>query len=205
MITQNQKDAELHPDLADIIQSFRSMYEDLLENPSTRDIKATLRALAKADDTEVSQAIKLIDNSTECELLRGEYQIFKAKHPSGEFKDSNFKCPPDLIREAAAEALRSMPKQTGGAPGIAEIDNYFAQNLVGYWIKSTKSKPTINNRGVKLSPFQNFAAGMFERVGRTSNRKKKDCIPTKRSPLADLYRILRKAIKAEKEKGFWPF
>lgn len=184
LIETASDDIDLSPNLADIVQTFRTMYGE--ELPDRSSILATLRALSRVADTEVNEALETLHAQAEAHLLLAAYHAWRNSHPDGEIPAGQLSpCAwsPEQLRDNARAALDLVP-EAPGRPSTADMDSQFARALALYWRSIGKATTvTVEQEDVsKESEFLSWAWEMFQRAGR-------DIAP------ATLAKVLRRAIK----------
>jgi hypothetical protein len=172
-------------------------FENQLTNPDNQSIKATLRKLVKIPPEEASRAIQRLDSATHAHLKRAAWLDYRRRHPAPTPIPEGEMAIEQRLGELAALALKTFPKDKGGAPRISGLDHLFAVALVLHWNRLyPNDPPRVQGPEDEPSEFMNWVWEMFERVGRTSKRG------DGKKPLSEksLPRILSAAIKAVKAR-----
>lgn len=176
-------DAELPPDLAELIQFYRakefhSPPRDNKESSLTRsDVRETLEDLVKlprsTTDKEAANIYRHLDSWTSAGLREAAHMArlkFDLSNPEG-FAG--------LLPRLAARAQRKMAKKSdsGGAPAMIGVYILFAEALAKYYQHTEKTLPTVNSAAP--SAYEIWAEQMFLRAN---------------FPTTNLYNILREGI-----------
>lgn len=161
-------DAELPPELKEIIQVWRMHYT--VRRPKNQDIKCTLEDLIACDDDQVLKAVSVMEAFTGACLDTGALRLWRQENrdeapPPDWFKLNRW--PPERIREAARAALESLPRKDGRPPKRA-TDFNFAKDLVRYWWAKEGQEPkiTVKRDLTDENEFLRWAKGMFKMAGR---------------------------------------
>ncbi len=192
-------DVDLDNDLRESMTMWRAKYRrfaDRSSNPDNQSIKATLRMLVAIPSKEASRAVQRLDSATHAHLKRAAWLDYRLRHPTPAPIPERIVIAPRL-GELAALALKTFPKDKGGAPRISGLDHQFAVALVTHWNRlNPNNPPRVQGPEDDPSDFMNWVWEMFERVGRSSNRGD----GTKPLSEKSLPRILSAAIKAVKAR-----
>lgn len=207
---QSYTDVDLDPELRDSLASWRGKLDRFLDrshSPLSMDIRHTLAVLGEIPDSEADEVVRGLDRETYSLLKHAAYQNFRDRFPERRPVPNHavqirqhyhgrvvLAITPGHLRELASLALSAYPKTKGGAPKITGFDQLFGAALVHHWVRIHGTPATIKRIGG--TPFMEWAEDMFERVGRRSQRGKKN----KKPPLGDLYLALRFAIREYKKR-----
>lgn len=138
-----EDDVDLHPDLAELIQSYRGLYA--MKLPSAQDKRATLRDIAFADDASIKLIASVIDPWVEPLLVSASWKHYRVIYPDGTSPNeaTSIKAwSPEFLRQMARNALASVPSK-GGRRTTIHRDMEFAMALARYWTRTNGTLPTV--------------------------------------------------------------
>ena len=177
------EDVDLDADLANTLALWREKYRrffDPAHNPSTGDVKATLAALAALSDSEIDEAVRLLDWRSLSFLKEAARLDYRREQPDGLIPADALNIrgiARQSVRDLAAAAIKIVPAHKGNPTKISGLDHLFAVDLVTKWNAEHLDDPAwVAIRDGDPSEFQNWAWEMFARVGRRSNRAGGACL-----------------------------
>src|SRR5512135_587753 len=122
------EDADLSPELAELLWRARWHYDPADQPPPRRDLRKTLEALSKLSGSAQQAALARLDPWTEARLATAALQLWRLAHPApadvppGLFKTRSWS---DLdVHTYAQRARRRLPPSSGGRPSTRWADEW---------------------------------------------------------------------------------
>lgn len=155
--------------LAEILQTWRGLENDLSLIPPLADVRATLEKLSSMDDVQRKKALPFIDSTTEVELEIGALRWYRRSSPTGPLPNNLFNFlwhqhsdQNEMIR-LAIDHLNSMKPNGRRSNKVRNVK--FALQLVNYCRARENQPLSISLNHDKPSPFLFFAHNCFHSVG----------------------------------------